>query len=314
MPRLRIDDIHEAARRIRPHIRHTPVLRDDKLDALLGSDVFCKAEHLQEVGAFKARGACNAVLMLNQLEEASRGVVTHSSGNHAAALARAASLRGISAHIVMPSNSSPTKIENVRRYEGQITFCEPTLIARETTTAQVMADTGATFIHPYDDPRVIAGQGTAALELLDEVPALDVIITCVGGGGLLSGTLIATKALSPETRVWAAEPRGADDAYQSWKAGRFIPQSDPQTIADGLRTSLGELTYPIIAEQIDDILLAEEATIRDTVHWVLTELGWLVEPSGCVPLAALRDADRDLRRLRVGVILTGGNFDPNDYR
>src|SRR6266508_285750 len=238
-------DIYEAAQRIKPYIHRTPVLTNESLNEKVGAKVFLKCENFQKVGAFKFRGACNAVFSLSE-EEAACGVSTHSSGNHAQALALAARLRGIPAYIVMPNNAPAVKKAAVAGYGGQITFCEPTLEARETTLAKVVEETGATVIHPYNDERVIAGQGTATLELLEDVPDLDVVIAPVGGGGLLSGTSIAATELKPGIRVIAGEPEMADDAYRSLKAGERLPSVKPNTIADGLLTALGTITFPIV--------------------------------------------------------------------
>jgi threonine dehydratase len=248
------------------------------------------------VGAFKFRGACNAVFSLSE-QEAARGVVCHSSGNHAQALALAARLRGVPAHIVMPSTAPGVKKAAVAGYGGQITFCEPTLEAREATQARVVAETGATVVHPYNDPRVIAGQGTAALELLQDHPDLDVILAPVGGGGLLSGTAIA------------AQPEGADDAFRSLAAGRILPSVQPRTIADGLLTSLGSLTFPIIQERVERIVPVSEAGIVAAMKFVWERAKLVIEPSAAVPLALLWERRIDLTGLRVGVILSGGNVD-----
>jgi threonine dehydratase len=300
--------IQEAHRRIEKYIERTPVVRCDSVDAALHGQAYFKCENFQAAGAFKSRGACNAVFSLTD-EEARRGVVTHSSGNHAAALSRAAALRGIPAYVVMPDNSRPQKVEAVKRFGGRITMCEPGLENRERTAAEVIAETGATLIHPYDDERIIAGQGTAVLELFDEVPDLDVVMTPVGGGGLLSGTAIAAKSVRPQIQVWAGEPRGADDAYRSWKTGQLVPSTNPQTIADGLLTSLGQLTFPIILEYVDQILLAGERSIIDTVRWLHRDADLTIEPSSAVPLAALVENEVDLRGGKIGLILSGGNFD-----
>ena len=236
-------------------------------------------------------------------------MATHSSGNHAQALALAARLRGIPAYIVMPRNAPAVKQAAVAGYGGVITLCEPTLAARESTLAQVVAATGAEVVHPYNDARVIAGQGTAALELLAEVPDLDVIIAPVGGGGLLSGTALAAKAISPRIRVIAGEPAGADDAFRSLAAGQIVPSVAPQTIADGLLTALGDLTFPIIREHVEQIVTVSEAAIIETMHFVWERAKLVVEPSGVVPVAALWEGKLDLRGLRAGVILSGGNVD-----
>ncbi len=300
--------IQEAHRRIAKYIERTPIVRCDSVDARLHGQAYFKCENFQAAGAFKSRGACNAVFSLTD-EEARRGVVTHSSGNHAAALSRAAALRGIPAYVVMPTNSRPQKVEAVKHFGGRITTCQPGLENRERKAAEVIAETGATLIHPYDDERIIAGQGTAVLELFDEVPDLDVVMTPVGGGGLLSGTAIAAKSVRPQIQVWAGEPRGADDAYRSWKTGQLVPSTNPQTIADGLLTSLGQLTFPIILQFVDQILLAGERAIIDAVRWLHRDAELTVEPSSAVPLAALVENQTDLQGRKIGLILSGGNFD-----
>ena len=303
-----ITDIRQAAERIRPHAHRTPVMTCRSLDQRVGAQVFMKCENLQKVGAFKFRGACNAVFSLSP-DEAARGVATHSSGNHAQALALAARMRGIPAYIVMPRNAPAVKQAAVAGYGGIITLCEPTLAARESTLAEVVAATGAEVVHPYNDVRVIAGQGTAALELLADVPDLDVIMAPVGGGGLLSGTAIAARAVAPQIRVIAAEPAGADDAFRSLAARHIIPSVQPQTIADGLLTSLGDLTFPIIREHVEQIVTVSEAAIVAAMKFVWERAKLVVEPSGVVPIAALWEEAIDLRGLRVGVILSGGNVD-----
>ena len=301
-----ITDIRQAAERIRPHAHRTPVMTCRSLDERVGAQVFMKCENLQKVGAFKFRGACNAVFSLSP-DEAARGVATHSSGNHAQALALAARMRGIPAYIVMPRNAPAVKQAAVAGYGGIITLCEPTLAARESTLAEVVAATGAEVVHPYNDVRVIAGQGTAALELLADVPDLDVIMAPVGGGGLLSGTAIAARAVAPQIRVIAAEPAGADDAFRSLAARHIIPSVQPQTIADGLLTSLGDLTFPIIRDHVEQIVTVSEPAIVAAMKFVWERAKLVVEPSGVVPIAALWEEAIDLRGLRVGVILSGGN-------
>ena len=303
-----LSEIRKAAERIRPYAHYTPVLTCDSLDQQVGAQVFMKCENLQKVGAFKFRGACNAVFSLTD-EEAARGVATHSSGNHAQALALAAKLRGIPAYIVMPENAPAVKKAAVAGYGGQITFCEPTLKARETTTEQIVAKTGATVVHPYNDYRVIAGQGTAALELLEEYPDLDVIMTPVGGGGLLSGTAITAKGLAPHIRVIAAEPEMADDAYRSLQAGNIIPSENPKTIADGLLTSLGDKTFPIIQQHVERIVTVSEAGILAAMKFVWERAKIIIEPSAAVTIALLWERKINLFDLRVGVILSGGNVD-----
>jgi len=305
---LTLADIRTAAERIRPYAHRTPVMTCASLDEQVGAQVFMKCENLQKVGAFKFRGACNAVFSLTD-EEAARGVVTHSSGNHAQAVALAARLRGIPAYIVMPENAPAVKKAAVAGYGGQITFCKPTLEARETTTAKVVEQTGATVVHPYNDYRVIAGQGTAALELLEEIPDLDVIIAPVGGGGLLSGTAIAAKGLSPNIRIIAAEPEMADDAFRSLQAGQIIPSENPKTIADGLLTSLGDKTFPIIRKHVEQIVTVSESAILSAMRFIWERPKLVIEPSAAVPVALLWERKIDLGRLRVGVILSGGNVD-----
>lgn len=301
-------DILAAAERIRPYAHRTPVLTCQSLDARVGAQVFLKCENLQKAGAFKFRGACNAVFSLTGAQVA-RGVATHSSGNHAQALALAARLRGIPAYIVMPANAPAVKQAAVADYGGIITLCEPTQAAREATLTQVVAETGAEVVHPYNDGRVIAGQGTAALELLADAPDLDVIIAPVGGGGLLSGVALATKVLSPHVRVIAGEPAGADDAFRSLAAGQIVPSVAPQTIADGLLTSLGTLTFPIIREHVEQIVTVSEAAIIAAMRFLWERAKLVVEPSGVTPVAVLWEGKIDLRGLRVGVILSGGNVD-----
>jgi threonine dehydratase len=303
-----LPDILTAAERIRPYIHRTPVLTNQSLDERVRARVFLKCENMQKVGAFKFRGACNAVFSLGD-EEAARGVSTHSSGNHAQALALAARLRGIPAYIVMPENAPGVKKAAVAGYGGQITFCEPTLEAREMTLASVVARTGATVVHPYNDERVIAGQGTAALELLEEVPDLDVIITPVGGGGLLSGTAIAATGIKSGIRVIAGEPELADDAYRSLQAGEILPSIKPKTIADGLLTSLGTRTFPVIQQCVEQIVTVSERGIIDSMKFIWERVKIVIEPSAAVAVGVLWEHKIDLRGLRVGVILSGGNVD-----
>jgi threonine dehydratase len=301
-------DVLQAAERIRPYAHRTPVVTCASLDQDTGAQVFLKCENFQKVGAFKFRGACNAVFSLSD-EEARRGVVAHSSGNHAQALALAARLRGIPAYVVMPDNAPGVKKAAVAGYGGIITFCPPTLAAREATQAQVIAATGATEVHPYNNELVIAGQGTAALELFSEVPELDVVIVPVGGGGLLSGTALAAAGVSPRTRVLAAEPERADDAYRSLAAGKIIPSDNPQTIADGLLTSLGELTFPIIQQHVAGILTVSEEAIVSAMRFVWERAKIIIEPSAAVPVAAVREGKVKLAGMRIGIILSGGNVD-----
>lgn len=303
-----LNDIHQAAKRIQPYIHRTPVLTNESLNQKVGAQVFLKCENLQKVGAFKFRGACNAVFSLRD-EQAERGVCTHSSGNHAQALALAARLRGIPAYIAMPNTAPAVKKAAVASYGGQITFCEPTLEARETTLAKIVAETGANVVHPYNDERVIAGQGTAALELLEDIPDLDVIITPVGGGGLLSGISIAATETKPGIRVIAGEPEMADDAYRSLKAGEIIPSLKPKTIADGLLTSLGTLTFPIVRERVEQIVTVSEQGIIDSMKFIWERAKIVIEPSSAVAVGVLWERKIDLTGLKVGVLLSGGNVD-----
>jgi threonine dehydratase len=303
-----LNDIRRAAELIKPYIHHTPVLTNASLNQKVGAQVFLKCENMQKVGAFKFRGACNAVFSLSD-EAAARGVCTHSSGNHAQALALAARMRGIPAYIVMPNNAPSVKKNAVAGYGGQITFCAPTLEAREATLLRIYESTGANVVHPYNDERVIAGQGTAALELLEEVPELDVIIAPVGGGGLLSGTSIAATEIKKGIRVIAGEPEMADDAYRSIQEGKIIPSANPKTIADGLLTSLGPLTFPIIQQRVEQIVTVSEAGIIDSMKFVWERVKIVIEPSAAVAIGVLWEKKIDLTGLKVGVILSGGNVD-----
>ncbi len=303
-----LEEIRAAAVRIAPFAHRTPVMTCSTLDRLAGRRLFFKCEQFQKAGAFKCRGACNAVMKLPD-DQARRGVVTHSSGNHAQALALAAKLRGVPAHIVMPQTASPVKRRAVEEYGGRVTLCEPTLAAREATAAQVQAETGAVLIPPYDHPDVIAGQGATALELLEQVDTLDAILAPVGGGGLMSGVCLAARAMHPALRLFGAEPAGADDAARSLAAGRLIPQTGPDTIADGLLTSLGELTWPILRDHLETILTVSDEAIVHAMRLAWERAKLLIEPSAAVPLAAaLSDPFRALPNLeRIGVILSGGN-------
>jgi len=303
-----LEDIYQAAQTIKPYIHRTPVLTNESLNQKVGAQVFLKCENFQKVGAFKFRGACNAVFSLSN-EEAARGVSTHSSGNHAQALALAARLRGISAYIVMPNNAPAVKKAAVAGYGGNITFCEPTLEAREATLAQIVEQTGSAVVHPYNDERVIAGQGTAALELLNEVPDLDVILAPVGGGGLLSGTSIAAAGIKKGIRVIAGEPERADDAYRSLKTGEILPSVKPKTIADGLLTSLGTKTFPIIQRYVEQIVTVSEQGIIDSMKFIWERAKIIIEPSSAVAVGVLWERKIDLTSLKVGVILSGGNVD-----
>jgi threonine dehydratase len=301
-----IEDVKAAAERIGPFVHRTPVMTCRTIDRIAGATIFFKCENLQKVGAFKARGAVNAVMSLDD-ESADRGVATHSSGNHAAALAMAASIRGVPAHVVMPSTAPQVKKDAVAGYGAEITECEPNLDARESTLAEVVDRTGATFIHPYDDPVVIAGAGTTALELLEDHPDLDAIIAPVGGGGQLSG--VAIVGASAGVEVYGAEPLGADDAFRSIRDGVIYPSVDPRTICDGLLTSLSELTYTIIRENTAGILTVTEEAVIEAMRLIWTRAKLVVEPSGAVPLAAVLEHGGRFRGRRLGLILSGGNVD-----
>ena len=303
-----LQDIRAAAGRLAGLAQYTPVMTCATLDRLAGRSLFFKCENFQKAGAFKFRGACNAVMKLSQAA-AARGVVTHSSGNHAQALALSARLRSIPAHVVMPNNASPVKRRAVEEYGGRVIACVPTLAAREETAAAVVAETGATLVPPYDHADVIAGQGTVALELLEQVAGLDAVVAPVGGGGLVAGLCLALRELDPGVRVFAAEPAGADDAARSRAAGTLLPQTGPQTIADGLLTSLGELTWPVVRDRVADILTVTEDEIVAALRLAWERAKLLIEPSAAVALAAvLTDSFRQRPGLRrVGIVLSGGN-------
>jgi threonine dehydratase len=303
-----LEDIRQAHERIRPFVHRTPVLTSSTINRIAGGEIFFKCENFQKAGAFKIRGACNAVFSLSD-DEAKRGVATHSSGNHAAALALAARWRGIPAHVVMPETAPHVKKLAVAGYGAEIVFCKPTLEARERALAEVVARTGAAFVHPYNDLRVITGQATAAIELCEEVQNLDLVIAPVGGGGLVSGTAVAASLVSPKTAVMAAEPERADDAYQSLRSGRIVPSVHPNTIADGLLTSLGDLTFPIIQRHVKDIILVSEEAIVEAMRCLWERMKILVEPSAAVPLGAILSRRLDVAGRRAGVILSGGNVD-----
>jgi threonine dehydratase len=303
-----IEDIRAASDLIGPFIHRTPVLTCDSLNRMSGSSLFFKCENLQKAGVFKVRGATNAVLSLGK-DDVPKGVATHSSGNHAAALALAARCRGTRAYVVMPENAPQVKKDAVAGYGAEIVLCRPTLKAREETLAKVVDRTGAVVVHPYNERRVISGQGTAALELCEEVADLDIIITPVGGGGLVSGTAIAVSAVSPRTQVIAAEPEGADDAYRSFRAGKIIPSEDPNTIADGLLTSLGDLTFPIIQKYVTDIVTVSEDAIVMAMRHVWERMKLVIEPSAAVPVGALLHDSGAFSGKKVGIILSGGNAD-----
>jgi threonine dehydratase len=304
-----LDAIRAASARIAPYVHRTPVLTSATFDRRTGKSLFFKCENLQKGGAFKARGAANAVMLLDD-EAASRGVVTHSSGNHAQALALAARARGIPAHIVMPKDAPRVKRAAVEAYGATVHPCEPTLEARTTTAARVVAETGGTLIPPYDHEDVIAGQGTVALELMQQVPDLDAIIAPVGGGGLVSGIAIAMRELAPHVKVLAAEPKGADDAFRSKTSGQRVTHHVPDTIADGLKTTLGDLTWPVVRDLVEEVLVADDIATVAAMKLVFERMKLVIEPSSAVPIAAvLSQRFRALPYPRVAIVISGGNVD-----
>ncbi|MDJ0523026.1 MAG: pyridoxal-phosphate dependent enzyme [Planctomycetota bacterium] len=303
-----LHDVLDAAQRLAGEAHRTPVLTCESIDRIVGMRLFFKCENFQKVGAFKFRGATNAVRMLAD-DQAQRGVVTHSSGNHAQALALAAKRRGIPAWIVMPRGAPAVKRAAVEGYGATVVECEPTLAAREEGAARVVEETGAVFIHPYDDDRVIAGQGTAALELYDDILGLDAVIAPVGGGGLMSGTCIAIHGRDPGVKLYGAEPENADDAHRSMEAGELIPVDKADTIADGLRTSLSDRTFAILREHLDGLPTVSEDEIVHAMRLVWERMKIIIEPSCAVPLAACARLHPELAGKRVGIILTGGNVD-----
>ena len=303
-----LDAIRAAHRRIAPHIHRTPVMTSASLDARAGAHLYFKCENLQKTGSFKIRGATNAIFSLSDTD-AARGVVTHSSGNHAAAVALAARRRGMRAWIVMPSNAPEVKRRAVEAYGAEITFCEPTLAAREAAAAEILRSTGAVLIHPFDDDRIIAGQATAAVELLEEVPDLDFILAPVSGGGLLSGTAIAAKTLQPAIRVVGCEPKNADDAYRSLAAGRLLTIERADTIADGLRASLCPRTFAILRERVDQIVLVSEEEIVAAMRLVWERMKLVIEPSAAVAVAPVLGRKIGAEGKKVGILLSGGNLD-----
>ena len=302
------NEIIAAAHRIEPFIHRTPVLSSKLINEILDAEVYFKCENFQKAGAFKMRGATNAILTLSK-DELKNGVATHSSGNHAAALALAARNIGVKAYIVMPSNSSKVKVEAVRQYGGIITFCEPNVIAREEMLSKVVKENLAIEIHPYNNVRIIAGQATAAKELIEQTEKLDIIIAPVGGGGLLSGTALSTTYFSPGTVVIAGEPINADDAWRSLQAGSIQSVSPLHTIADGLRTSLGTITFPIIRDHVKEIVTVDEDSIIEAMRLIWMRMKIIVEPSSAVPLAAVIKQKSIFKGKRVGIILSGGNVD-----
>ncbi len=302
------DDVSAAQARIEPYVHRTPLLTSSYLDQLCGAELFFKCENLQKVGAFKARGAVNAVFGLSDAE-AAKGVATHSSGNHAGALSYAAMRRGIEATVVMPHNAPAAKKAAVRSYGGRIIECEPTQAAREAALAQVVADSGADAVHPYDDARVIAGQATCALEMHEDAGKLDAVVAPIGGGGLISGTCLSLSQVAPETRIYAAEPANADDAYQSFNKGEIVEKDAQQSVADGLKTNLKPRTWHFVSNYVTDILLASESEILDAMYLTWERMKIIIEPSSAVPLAVILKNRELFRGQRIGVIITGGNVD-----
>ena len=305
-----LDEIRGAAERISPFVHRTPVLSSSAINRMVGCEIVFKCENLQKVGAFKIRGATNAVRCLSEAQ-IRRGVATHSSGNHAAAVALAAQMRNTKAYTVMPENVPQVKKEAVTGYGADITFCEPALSAREDVLNDIVRETGAEFIHPYDNKHVIEGQATAALELLEEVPELDIVMAPIGGGGLISGTALTVHGLSPRTKVIGIEPAGADDAYRSFKSGTLVPAVAPKSIADGLLASLSERTFNIISRYVADVITVDDDAITQAMRTIWERMKLIVEPSAAVPFAAILSGRVNIADHKVGIILTGGNVDLN---
>ena len=305
-----MDDVIAASKRIEGHGHRTPILTNKTIDELTGKKIFFKCENFQKIGAFKFRGGWNTISSLSE-EEASKGVCTHSSGNHAQAVAYAAMKRNIPAHIVMPRNAPKVKIQAVEGYRANITLCEPTLKARRETLEKIAKKTGAYVVHPFNEPKVIAGQGTAAMEMIEDIGELDVICAPIGGGGLMSGTCIAARSMLPNVRLFGAEPKGADDAYQSLKKGKLIPQNNPKTICDGLLTSMGENTWNILKDHLEDIITVSDEEIVTAMKLIWERMKIIIEPSCATPLAAVLTPEfRELENIEtIGIILTGGNVD-----
>ena len=301
-------DVHKASQKIEPFANITPVLTSSWFNRQTGAELYFKCENFQKVGAFKFRGACNAIYSLSE-EDAGKGIITHSSGNHAQAVALASKMNGYSATIVMPENAPRVKVDAVKEYGATIVFCKPTIEDRQKSTNRIISETGATFIHPYNNSAVIAGQGTCAKEFLEEIPDLDVIITPVGGGGLISGTAISANHINPNIKVIGAEPELADDAFRSLQSGKIAPVLRTDTVADGLRTSLGEIPFKIIQRYVHDIITVPETSIIRDMRSVWERMKIIIEPSCSVPLSAVMDGKVDVQNKKVGIILTGGNVD-----
>ena len=305
-----MDDVIAASKRIEGHGHRTPILTNKTIDELTGKKIFFKCENFQKIGAFKFRGGWNTISSLSG-EEASKGVCTHSSGNHAQAVAYAAMKRNIPAYIVMPRNAPKVKIQAVEGYNAKITLCEPTLKARRETLEKIAKKTGAYVVHPFNEPKVIAGQGTSAMEMIEDIGNLDAICAPIGGGGLMSGTCIAARSMLPNVRLFGAEPKGADDAYQSLKKGKLIPQNNPKTICDGLLTSMGENTWNILKDHLEDIITVSDEEIVTAMKLIWERMKIIIEPSCATPLAAVLTPEfRELENIEtIGIILTGGNVD-----
>ena len=304
------EDVIAAHARIEPYIHRTPVLTSSYFNELTGAQLFFKCENFQKAGAFKVRGACNAVFGLDD-EAAKKGVATHSSGNHALSLSYAAGRRGIPVTVVMPRTAPEAKKAAVRGYGGTVVECEPSTSSREAVFAEVVAASGAEFVHPYNDPRVIAGQATCSKELVEDIPDLDAVVAPIGGGGMISGSCLTLSNISPDTKIYAAEPLNADDAYRSFKAGHIIADDAPETVADGLKVPLKELTWHFVSNHVEDILLATEQEIIDAMYLTWQRMKIVIEPSCAVPLAVILKNRAVFEGKRVGVIITGGNVDLN---
>ncbi len=312
MTSIRFSDVIDASKRLDGVVLRTPVVNSPEIDEMAGRRVFMKCENLQHVGAFKFRGATNAVKMLG--DDAEPGICTHSSGNHGQAVALAAKQRGVPAFIVMPKNAPKVKVTGVRSHGAEVILCEPNLEARVSTANSVLERTGATFIHPFDNPNVIAGQGTAAKEMIEECESLDAVLSPIGGGGLMSGTCISTRHLLPDALIFGTEPEGADDAARSLESGEYVPQTGPDTICDGLLTSMGEITWPIIKSHVEEVIRVSDDEVLDAMTLIHQSFGMIVEPSGAISLAAvMKEEFRAKKGLgSIGIILCGGNVDPEN--
>ena len=304
------DEVEAAHGRIDPYIHRTPVLSSAHFNERTGAELFFKCENFQKAGAFKVRGASNAVFGLDE-ERAAKGVATHSSGNHGLSLSYAAGRRGIKATVVMPRTAPEAKKQAVRGYGGTVVECEPSTTSREAVFAEVVAETGADFVHPYNDPRVIAGQATCSKELIEDRGHLDAVVAPIGGGGMISGSCLTLSHISPGTEIYAAEPKNADDAYRSFKAGHIIADDAPETVADGLKVPLKDLTWHFVSNYVTDILTASEEDIVDVMYLLWQRMKIIVEPSSAVPLAVILKNPEIFTGKRVGVIVTGGNVDLN---